>query len=310
MFAPEEFRRGLLAGLFDTDGSIAISHAKNKPQWIINYSTTSIRLAREITMLFKSLSIRASINAAKTPAGLPNWVVTPSSVELRKLKQLPCAHTEKVKRFAEYFAEPSNEDAPSYVRTDIVPIPRRIAEKIATQYVSSSSMYMMFRKAVHAGYTTRTTAKRALNDKPQLREDEALTRWISFVEDELLCWDRVLSYNVTETRETGYDLSVPGSETFMSVDGVVLSNTVQVHAPVTPGGIADVKRMTLSNLIFNDRKPGMLNVAPDMEAIIGLHRATSAGEKTKVKHFATKEDALAAYHRGEIGLQDNVEIKQ
>ena len=32
-------------------------------------------------------------------------------------------------------------------------------------------------------------------------------------------------------------------------------DAVQIHAPVTPSGVADVKKMTLSNLIFSDRRP-------------------------------------------------------
>lgn len=85
-------------------------------------------------------------------------------------------------------------------------------------------------------------------------------------------------------------------------------DAMQIHAPVTPAGVADVKKMTLSHLLFSDRRPGVLNVAPDMEAVIGLHRATSLEPKGKVRHFASREEALAAYHRGEIGLETPVEV--
>ena len=85
-------------------------------------------------------------------------------------------------------------------------------------------------------------------------------------------------------------------------------DAIQLHAPVTPLGVADVKKMTLSNLIFSDKKPGQLNVAPEMESVLGLYKATTPGKRGKAKHFATKQEALAAYHRGEISLKDNVEI--
>lgn len=85
-------------------------------------------------------------------------------------------------------------------------------------------------------------------------------------------------------------------------------DAMQIHAPVTPGGVADVKKMTLSHLLFSDRRPGVLNVAPDMEAVIGLHRATSQGAKGKTRHFASREAALAAYHRGEIELNTPVDV--
>lgn len=85
-------------------------------------------------------------------------------------------------------------------------------------------------------------------------------------------------------------------------------DAMQIHAPVTHAGIEDVKKMTLSHLIFGDRQRNQLNVAPDMEAILGLHRATSKKSDKATKHFASNEDALAAYHRGEVALADTVEI--
>jgi len=98
----------------------------------------------------------------------------------------------------------------------------------------------------------------------------------------------------------------PFAEKGMSAD--YDGDAIQVHAPVTPGGIADVKNMTLSNLIFSDKQPGQLNIAPQHEAVLGLYKATAPGKRGKAKHFASKQEALAAYHRGEISLQDNVEI--
>jgi len=87
-------------------------------------------------------------------------------------------------------------------------------------------------------------------------------------------------------------------------------DALQVHVPVTKFGIEDAKKMTLSNLIFSDRRPGSLNVAPEMESIIGLNRATQGSKSGKAKFFVTTEDARAAYNRGEISLNDPIEIKQ
>lgn len=87
-------------------------------------------------------------------------------------------------------------------------------------------------------------------------------------------------------------------------------DAMQVHAPVTHAGIEDVKKMTLSHLIFGDRRPGTLNVAPEMESLLGLHRATQASSGKKIRRFGTRAEALAAYHRGEIDLRDPVEIER
>ncbi len=87
-------------------------------------------------------------------------------------------------------------------------------------------------------------------------------------------------------------------------------DAMQIHAPVTPAGVEDVKKMTLSHMIFADKRPGVLNVVPEMESILGLHRATQAPSDKKTKHFESQEEAMAAYHKGEIELNDPIEIKR
>jgi DNA-directed RNA polymerase beta subunit len=84
-------------------------------------------------------------------------------------------------------------------------------------------------------------------------------------------------------------------------------DTLTVHVPVLPGAVKDVKSMLLSNLLFGDKTKSDLLVFPQHEAIVGLHLASSAhgGQKHR---FKTKDDALAAYRRGEIALNDEVEI--
>jgi len=86
-------------------------------------------------------------------------------------------------------------------------------------------------------------------------------------------------------------------------------DAIQIHAPVTPGGIEDTKKMMLSQLIFTDRKPGQLNVRPDMEALLGLHRASQTASNKELKHFETQHDAMAAYHAGEIAMNDPIKIR-
>lgn len=87
-------------------------------------------------------------------------------------------------------------------------------------------------------------------------------------------------------------------------------DTFQVHAPALPAAVQEVKQMTLSNLIFGDKTRDELMVAPAMEAVLGIHLATKAPVKPdgKVHRFKSKADAMAAYKRGELSLQDKVEI--
>lgn len=87
-------------------------------------------------------------------------------------------------------------------------------------------------------------------------------------------------------------------------------DTFQIHVPVLPAAVDEVKQMTLSQLLFSDREKDTLMVAPRMEAMLGVHLASKAAPETngKVHRFKTKADALAAYKRGEITLGTKVEV--
>jgi len=87
-------------------------------------------------------------------------------------------------------------------------------------------------------------------------------------------------------------------------------DTFQIHVPVLPGAIEEVKGMTLSNLLFSDREKDSLMVAPRMEAMLGVHLASKAegSANGKTHKFKTKADAYAAYKRGEITLNTKVEV--
>jgi DNA-directed RNA polymerase beta subunit len=305
---PREFRLGLLAGLLDTDGSIAVNKAKAKPQWLINFSTKSLRLARELVLLCRTLGVRAQISATKTPKGDAFWQVPLSTVDMHKLGALPAASPEKKRRFDEFFSSPSPVESSSYSQHDKVPTPPEVSARLSKLYGNTGSEYVRLRKATRTGYMSRSLAKQVLAEHPEIHNEELLRTWLFIVNNEKVRWDPVVSFEVTNIVETGYDLTVLGHETFMAVDGVILSNTLMVHTPVLPGAVEDVRNMTMSHLLFGDRQKEDLLVFPRMEAVLGLHQATKAGVG-KVHVFKTKADAMAAYKAGTLKLDDNVEIK-
>jgi hypothetical protein len=50
-------------------------------------------------------------------------------------------------------------------------------------------------------------------------------------------------------------------------------------------------------------------VFPQHEAILGVHLATQpSGPNAKTHKFKTKEEAMEAYHRGEVGLTDIIHL--
>jgi len=309
--APREFKRGLLAGLLDTDGSIALSgKARAKPQWLVNFSTVSLRLAREVVLLAMALGVRGKITSSKTPRDGACWTVSFSTVDLHQLGGLPLNSAEKRRRFDAFFAEPAPATSSSYLQHQKIPTPAELIDVLLPRYPQGKfpTEYVQLRKGKKLGYLSRALAEAVVAAHAPLMEEPRFHAWLFLVNDKTVSWDPVESVEKTGIVETGYDLTVPGHETFMAVDGVILSNTLQVHAPVLPSAVEDVKRMTVSKLVFSDARPDDLVHGPRMEAALGLFYATAPKSGGSTKKFKDKAAAVAAYRRGDVKLTDEVEI--
>lgn len=195
-------------------------------------------------------------------------------------------------------------------RATIAPDPTLSMDEIGVPEDMLWGMYAKFvvGRLVRRGYTA-LDAQKQVDDKTPLARDElinesrerpvmvnrapSLTRHNIIGAYPRITQGKTITLNPFAERGTNADY-----------DG----DAMQIHAPVTPAGVEDVKRMTLSHQIFADRRPGMLNVAPDMEAVLGLHRATQPASDRTAKRFASLQDARAAYHRGEVALNDHIHV--
>jgi hypothetical protein len=228
---------------------------------------------------------------------------------------MPCSHPEKASRFKVFFEGPSPRiDVGGYTRQDPIPTPNTIAKILATLHNThkNNSKYVTYRTALKKGFVSRFTAKESLRQFPELRtqSDSLLQQWILLVDNEKIRWDRVVGFTKTGIKEDGYDLTVPGYETFMNVEGVILSNTLQVHVPVTPAAVKDAHSMTLSNMLLSDQSRNKLMVFPQHEAIIGATLAAKSVAQGPVKIFNTHDEVLEAYRKGALTLNDHIEVKQ
>jgi hypothetical protein len=89
-------------------------------------------------------------------------------------------------------------------------------------------------------------------------------------------------------------------------------DTLQVHAPVSHGAIADAKRMTMSNMLLSDQRHNQLIGYPQHESILGVTLASkhTVTDEKNVRHFKSREDALAAYRRGDLKLSDTIKVDE
>lgn len=83
----------------------------------------------------------------------------------------------------------------------------------------------------------------------------------------------------------------------------------QIHVVVSPKAVEEARELTMSKLLLGEKTKNQLMYGPDQDAIVGLYAATAPAAGAK-KVFKSKEDAIAAYHRGEISINTPVEIKR
>lgn len=306
--ATRDFKIGLLSGLLDTDGSISVSNGKNKPQLMINFSSISIRLLQELQQLLLTLNIRSRITfGKKTSANNDYWTLNISSVDFYRIKdEINTAHEKNI--VALNSCKP-DETAPSYVKTDKIPITDEIIKKLMKKLASNEQcrgVYAALSRA-KADYTiSRGSARQAieLSDNIELPQE-----WLNIVNNDEVCWTVVESVENTGIKETGYDITVPGYETFMSADGVILSNTMNYHVPVSDSAVKEAvnKLMPSKNLL----NPSEFDIqyAPMHNFLHGLYLSTRGKQSDKpVKFFENKAAVVSAFKRGEIDINDKVKI--
>lgn len=120
-------------------------------------------------------------------------------------------------------------------------------------------------------------------------------------------WAAIESVDYTGVPETGYDLTVPGYETFMSADGVILSNTVSIHVPSSPEAVKDVReKMMASRMPWSIKDRTKTLASPKHEQILGLTMGQKPGGQRR--KFATDDEAMAAIEAGQVDLNDDIEI--
>lgn len=416
MLAPKEFRLGVLAGLVDTDGSVSVSNAKNRPQLLCAVTSTSFRLICDARFLCLTLGLQASVSYSKTTIrGNTSWICTisapgakrigafsnlatdskrnafintevcddntsqvydkvPVSAEVQRrvaadvprpkiraherAAEVPTAGLESRKEAQNFYTQWSNVRKDGLVsrsfakrlivyldqlqataennrqlaivdlqRLDDSASPERVQlwreairstcpfEDTPARYKAGKKIYACLNRPLKVGRCTprlRQAVMGWLRDTAPYQNagrSAEFKQWGSrFVANEAMAWTRVIAVQKTGIREDGYDLTVPGYDTFMSADGIILSNTMQLHVPSSDEAVADVRdRIMPSKMLFSDRNYDMIPASPKHEHILGLFAAQQRSSKNSYK-FPNEAEAVAAIKNGTVKLSDEVEI--
>lgn len=105
----------------------------------------------------------------------------------------------------------------------------------------------------------------------------------------------------------GYDLTVPGTDTFVASSGVVLSNTMNVHVPALAEAQKEIREKLLpSKQIFSPRDYRVINPLKQ-DYVLGANSQVNAPAVNKwiVKN---KEELLQGIRSGKIKYSDEVVV--
>jgi hypothetical protein len=326
--APESFRKGLFAGLMDTDGTIALVKAKRKknPQAQAAFCTTSLRMANEIRLLAMSVGVRANVCAFKYRKSNAAWQIVFSVADMAnvwKFEGMTCQR--KLDRIKD---APVGVESNISARYDLVPFPVSSVKKLTRRLYqlagcvdinkvktvadpAANTLMLTMMKARHDGYCSRQSALRVIDLCPEeISHDPVLLKWRDIVSEKSITWDYITNVEKTGIKETGYDLTVPGAETFMSADGVILSNTSTIHVPASNEAVQETidKLMPSKNLV--GARDFKLMYKPTQEYIHALWHATRQPARKPAAKFETEADAITAWRKGELGINDPVRIEK
>lgn len=309
--ACREFRLGLLAGLYDTDGSVTYSNAKSKSkaQFQMQYSTTSFRLARELVMLWRTFGVSASITSYLSSShNREAWSVCVSTPELFDFGGLELHYSKKRDAMERFLSgDPPNKSG-AYSRYRLVPVPTELAGAMARAvgHKEHKTPYAALSKAKKTNYVSKYTAEKVLDILDGTDFDHPLfDKWRALVQSNMH-FDRIVSVEKTGIKEDGYDLTVPGFETFMAVDGTILSNTMALFVPVSNEAVEESYKLFPSKNLFNP-STGRVMYQPSLEGQMGLFLLTQFG-KDVGKKFKSEADASKAASSGEISMTDVISV--
>jgi len=286
-----------------------VSHAKNKPQLIGGYTSINLGLVRDVALLARGLGIRCRISSFKY-RGNQAWQLAFSTVDLVRWGGRGMRCQRKLAKFAGITCA---ENCAAAAKSDLVPFPQDVSEYVAPLlqgcYKTHAGMYGATRKAIEQNCLSRITARAIVNTIALPEDVPAVQEWKRIVADTSVTWEKVLNVDYTGIRETGYDLTVPGTETFANFDGVILSNTMSFTVPVTDQGVKEAvdKMMPERNLI--SERNWSAHYAPSNEYVKGLYLATKQPKRRATQVFDSIAAAKEAYRRGDIEIDDPIQIR-
>jgi hypothetical protein len=303
--ANREFKEGLISGLIETDGNITSGKVSGSGK--ISYATTSMRLAKELCFLAKTIGVTTSIyEESHIRCGIKSFVFVVHFSGNNGFHEFihPKLHVNK-KRLRD-FVYVTNPTKRTMNINDQVPWSESLYNtmKPYIKGVNNSILLNSARHSVKKGVIGRMMAKDII-----LLCDAMPKKWIDIVNNDKVQWVIASSVEWLSEPMELYDITVPGPLTFMTTTGVIVFDTLQLHVPISQKALKEAETMMPSGGMFKEGWGSILNT-PGMDMTIGSYLASKgAGGKVTKLSFTSLEAAQDAHRKGEIEMSDTVTIR-
>lgn len=302
--SPEDFRWGLFSGLIDSDGYFGWSNSKGKkPQFNAKYDTKSKELCDDIIMLAFSLGITTSITHSRN-----GYIICFRTNDIKKNADNIILFQESKKEALEKLKETELR----FDQTDYLPVTEEIANLFAKKYYEKNketkekqfwSKYISWKKIATTFKVCRYTAELSLSELNFTEEENETIKEFKSIVESGITYDTVERIERQPDLKTMWDLTIPGSYTFLTADGIAVFDTMALHVPVSTEAQTEAKKMTPSQVLLNPRNSGLF-FSPSQEMVLGVYQGTKPGGKDTGLSFANVESALLK--KKEIGNYNNL----
>ena len=281
----------------------------------INYSSASIRLVQGIQHRLRSLGVVSTITPTETPAGEPCWVLNVSTPDVHALGGFNLRHSRKAGIMKAFLAGPSPETKGAYSRFRLMPLPVSLAKELRSVIgvKAARQVYNLVNDSLRPdrGHVSKESAKRILDylDEAKLHcEHPLFEAWKAIALAPDVHFEKVVEVNKTGIKETGHDLTVPGYETFTSVDGIVLSNTMAIHVPASDEARDEIASKMMPSRQLLNTSQFKAHFLPRQEFALGLWQASQPSKRRSAARFKSIAEAMAAFRRGELNMDSVVDV--
>lgn len=305
---------GLLTGLIDGDGSVSFSKAKDKPQLLVTFSTSSETLRDDVIRVMRLTGVRGNYSVGHPKEGrlqkVDAYTLYLSTVDLQRCwHELKFTTASYAKAFEELGTSPAMKDD-----IDPVPVPYGLMQLCASKMGPCkahsslvSTLSTAKSKCKKAPYTGRATAKRMLECLDM--SNPRIAAWAKLVNEPGLGWDVIETVEDAGTIRV-FDLIVPETKVFAVNGGLVVYDTMNFHVPVTDEAVKDATDKMLPSKNLHSVRDFQVHYLPRHEFVMGLYLASTAKNKEKQHRvFRSQADVVNAFHRGELHVGDPVSVK-